>query len=116
LAPLPPKAEKAEKAIALYECHFGGKGGLLQNGDPVEYANAAGLMWGAVREALRENRLTIPRDDRLIAQLTNRCYAIGSHGKIELERKAAMKRRGLPSPDIADALALAMYEPREFTF
>ena len=27
-----------------------------------------------------------------------------------------MKKRGLPSPDMADALALALYEPRRYTW
>ena len=31
--------------------------------------------------------------------------------KDELERKEAMKKRGLSSPDMADALALALYNP-----
>ena len=36
---------------------------------------------------------------------------VSKDGKIELERKDAMKKRGLQSPDIADALALALYDP-----
>ena len=55
--------------------------------------------------------LQIPDDDALISQLSNRRYIVNKDGKLELERKEAMKKRGLPSPDIADALALALYDP-----
>ena len=96
----------------LYELHFGGRGGRMRSGDPVEFSNTTGLMWGAVREALRNGLLTLLYDNHLISQLTNRKYRLTSDGKIELERKEAMKKRGLHSPDRADALALALYKPR----
>jgi len=103
--------------VELYELHFGGRGGQIRLGDPVEYSNTTGLMWGAVREALRNEELTLVYDAELIAQLTNRKYSLNSAGRIELERKEAMKKRGLRSPDRADALALAMYRPRSgFSF
>ena len=34
-----------------------------------------------------------------------------SKGKIQLESKEEMKKRGLESPDTADSLSLAFYEP-----
>lgn len=97
--------------LEVYECHFGGEGGTVSPDDPVEYANSTGVMWGTVREALRKQTLVLWRDDRQITQLSNRRYSINSAGRIELERKEAMKKRGIQSPDIADALALAMYDP-----
>ena len=36
---------------------------------------------------------------------------MNSSGRIELERKESMKKRGLSSPDMADALALALHDP-----
>lgn len=98
----------------LYECHFGGEGGTISGdeGDPIDYENSTGIMWGAVRLALYEKRLQLWEDDQQIAQLSNRKYIVNSKGKIELEKKEAMKKRGLQSPDMADALALALYEPR----
>lgn len=102
----------------LYECHFGGEGGTVSGdeGDPIEYANSTGLMWGAVRLALYEQRLSLWENDQQISQLSNRKYVVNSKGQIELEKKEAMKKRGLPSPDMADALALALYEPRRYTW
>ena len=102
----------------VYECHFGGEGGPVggDEDDPVEYANGTGIMWGTVRLALFNQTLKLWENDLQISQLSNRKYVINSKGKIELERKEAMKKRGLPSPDMADALALALYEPRRYTW
>lgn len=102
----------------IYECHFGGEGGTVSDdeGDPIEYENSTGIMWGTVRLALYEQRLRLWENDQQIAQLSNRKYVVNSKGKIELEKKEAMKKRGLPSPDMADALALALYEPRKYTW
>ncbi len=100
----------------LFECHFGGRGGRVDDNDPMEMANSTGLMWGQVRQALKENRLKLPADDKLIEQLSNRKYRLCSDGRIVLERKEEMKRRGVPSPDRADALALALYSPQRGAF
>lgn len=109
---------EAPVVLELYECHFGGEGGTIGDvgDDPIEYENSTGLMWGAVRLALYEHRLKLWENDQQISQLSNRKYIVNSKGKIELERKEAMKKRGLHSPDMGDALALAMYEPRRYTW
>ena len=44
-----------------------------------------------------------------IAQLSTRKYRIASNGKIEIEGKDEMKKRGLKSPDRGDAAALSVY-------
>lgn len=55
----------------------------------------------------KECELVLPNDDELIAQLTVRKYGIyESKGKIKLESKKEMKKRGLKSPDRADCLFL----------
>lgn len=100
-----------EITLEVMECHFGGAGGTLETGDPIEYANSTGLMWGKIRKLMKEKALSIWNDDKLISQLSNRKYRVDSDGKIALERKEEMKKRGVSSPDIADALALAVYEP-----
>ena len=98
-------------SLDIVECHFGGEGGTVNDADPVEYQTSTGLMWGAVREALRTQSLKLWPDDKQISQLSNRRYVVNSAGKIELEKKEAMKKRGLSSPDMGDALALALYDP-----
>lgn len=73
--------------------------------DDEAYDNWGTESWGNLKSLLEE--IDIPNDDDLIAQLTSRKYHVTSKGKLKLERKEDMKKRGLPSPDRADALVLA---------
>lgn len=93
------KKEKNWVTVKLYECHFGGAGGKNKQEEPVEFSNSTGLMWGLLREKLKRNEIELIYDDKQITQLSNRKYRINSDGKIELERKEEMKKRGLTSPD-----------------
>lgn len=88
----------------IIPCNFGGPG-------DDHYANEAGLMWGNLRELFRTGDISLPDEPDLVGQLTTRKYAVNSKGKIALENKEDMKRRGVSSPDIADALALAFFRP-----
>jgi phage terminase large subunit len=45
----------------------------------------------------------MPNDDALIAELTAPTYSSTSTGKMVVESKADMKKRGMRSPDLADA-------------
>ena len=107
--------EKSLNARAV-ECHFGAKGGKVRNSEPISYFNSTGIMWGLIRTKFKEKSLYITEDSELINQLTNRKYFIESDGDIKLERKEDMKKRGVHSPDRADALALALYEPPTLEF
>ncbi|MCE2469682.1 MAG: hypothetical protein J4F32_04075 [Dehalococcoidia bacterium] len=71
----------------------------------------AELFWG-LRERFREGRIVIPDDSELTTQLLALQYKETESGRIQLARKDDIRRRGLPSLDKADALALAfMPEP-----
>lgn len=59
-----------------------------------------------------KGNLFLVEDDGLISQLTNRKNFINSDGSISLEKKEAMKKRGVLSSDRADFLELALNEPR----
>lgn len=102
--------------LEIIECHFGAEGGKIESDDPIEMENSTGIMWGIVREKLRKEELSICNNDKLISQLSTRRYMINGDGKIVLEKKEAMKKRGLKSPDIADALALSLYKPRRDSY
>ncbi|WP_405117956.1 hypothetical protein MHB43_21525 [Paenibacillus sp. FSL H8-0317] len=54
--------------------------------------------------------LQLPDDDVLTSQLTARKWSMTSKGKILLESKKDMKKRGLKSPDRADAYVLTFGE------
>jgi phage terminase large subunit len=91
--------------------------------DHEHYDNRGTEVWAAVRDHLKENlsayllgeqpTVELPNDERLISQLTTRKYRMTSKGKIVLERKEEMKKRGLDSPDRADAVALAFAPSQE---
>ncbi len=96
----------------------------VNNGSSAEdkhYANLGAQIWGNVRELLESNlsaimqgkepETEIPNDNELLKQLTTRKYHLNSKGRLELERKEDMKKRGVGSPDCADSLALAFYNP-----
>lgn len=76
--------------------------------DPEKYLNKRAEMWGEMREWLTYG--CIEDDAGLIDDLTGPEYGIHLKGQIKLESKDAMKKRGLSSPDDADALALTFAE------
>lgn len=51
--------------------------------------------------------ISIPSDDLLISELTSIKYKFTSRGQRQIESKEDMKKRGLKSPDSADAVMLA---------
>jgi hypothetical protein len=80
--------------------NFGGEG----NND---YHNAVSIWYGILKDMLKANELALPDDETLIAQLTTRKFSLTNKGRIMIERKEDMKKRGLQSPDSAEAVALA---------
>lgn len=77
--------------------------------DGITYRYRGDEMWGRMRDSM--DKLCIPADIDLKAQLTQREYGYTLSGnKIHLETKTEMKKRGLQSPDLADALALTFSE------
>lgn len=77
-------------------------------------------MWASIKDQLEQNIsnfingdpsvLQLPDDDVLITQLTARKWNMTSKGKMLLESKKDMKKRGLKSPDRADAFVLTFGE------
>lgn len=100
----------------VIEVQFGGKPDRSQVGQEgaVVYANKAAEMWGLMRDWLRGGMLEY--DPELLGDLTGREYGyVARDGRdaIALEKKDDMKKRGLASPDNADALALTFAYPVE---
>jgi phage terminase large subunit len=63
-------------------------------------------LWLSLKEWLAARACKIPKDDDLKAELCGPTYTFQSNGKIKVEGKQDLKRRGLRSPDMADALCL----------
>ncbi len=106
--------------IEVIPCNNGGKA------MDAHYENAGTEMWGNIRELMEQNFsskirgdgpvLQLPQDEELIKQLANRKYHMTSRGRIALEKKDDMKKRGLGSPDCADSLALCLYNPQTMSY
>lgn len=88
--------------------------------DPHRFSGQRAEMWWNARGLLQPQVLDDGRSqqeirldvDRLtLAQLAGPNYKSDSGGRIAIERKADMKRRGVASPDRAEAILLALYEP-----
>lgn len=79
--------------------------------DPEKFVLRRDELWWQLREELREGRIGPLSDSRTQAQLSAIRYGFDSRGRIKVESKDEMSKRGLPSPDRADALALAFFSP-----
>jgi hypothetical protein len=72
------------------------------------YTNLRSELWFRVKGWLEDRGCKLPDNDRLIAELTSVRYRYMSSGKMAVESKDEMRKRGLKSPDLADALCLSL--------
>lgn len=80
--------------------------------DERKYANRRAEMWGGMKEWLdTPGGVLIPDSNALHGDLIGPQYAYDSLGRTKLEKKEDMRKRGLPSPDEGDALALTFADP-----
>ena len=63
-------------------------------------------LWWKTREWFDERNTHIPNQDELIAELAMPRYNYTSAGKLKVESKEEMRKNGVQSPDLADALCL----------
>lgn len=89
---------------------------------PDEFADLGSEMAWNLRRAFEETYLhrddpemgiSIPNDKHLVHQLSARRYDYRSDGRIKIEPKSQMRKRGERSPDRADALAMAWWLRRD---
>ncbi|GHF70718.1 hypothetical protein [Seohaeicola zhoushanensis] len=87
--------------------NFGARSDAPRTGERA--ANKRTEMWLSARAWLAGGHL--PKLDRLAAELCAPMYRFDSSNALILERKEDMKKRGIPSPDTADAFALTFAYP-----
>lgn len=78
--------------------------------DGESVANKGAECWSMLRSWLKTGG-AIDDDADLRSQLESREYGYNQHNEIVLEPKDVMKKRGLASPDLADAIALTFAYP-----
>ncbi len=64
-------------------------------------------LWLSLKAWLSTRAVRIPRDDSLRHEIVAPRYSFASTGRIVVESKDAMRKRGMRSPDLADALCLS---------
>lgn len=74
------------------------------------YVNRRAEMWGLLKEWLK-GPCQLPDSDTLQADLCGVQHSFDSSGRLKLEQKEHMRKRGLRSPDEGDALALTFALP-----
>jgi len=87
--------------------NFGAKSDYNRTGEKA--ANKRTEMWLTARDWL--TRGALGKDERLAAELSAPMYRYDANNALILERKEDMKKRGVPSPDVADAFALTFAYP-----
>ncbi len=79
-----------------------------------KYENMTTYLWGTVKDLMMMEEISLENDNEMVGQFSCRKYRLTSRGKIILESKEEMKKRGIASPDRADAVALSCYEKKTF--
>ena len=103
--------------IPVIEVDFGSKADEFFS-DGTKYANKRAEIWGGVRNWLPTGsiqRITtgenVGNSISLVDELTAPTYALNKQEAIQLESKKEMRARGVPSPNVADALACTFAYP-----
>lgn len=105
--------------VPVYEVQFGANPDGTNLYNPMaKYRNKRSEIWGEMRDWLKEGAIPdfkIPQLNgdilTLVEELTGPTYGLNDQEEIQLERKRDMRRRGVPSPNVADALACTFAIP-----
>jgi len=72
------------------------------------YLNLRAELWFKLKDWLAAKDCKLPVDSALFSELVSPRYQFTSSGKMKIESKDEMRKRGLPSPDKADAICLTL--------
>jgi hypothetical protein len=72
-----------------------------------KFENRKAELYWVLREDIRDKKISLPDDKELINQLCSIKFSFTRKGRIKIESKDEMKKRGFKSPDKADSLAIA---------
>lgn len=81
--------------------------------DPARrFANLKACFYQNLADAFERDQIDGLTDALTISQLAGIMYEIDLHGRLKIEAKEEARKRGVPSPDRAEALILALGQPR----
>lgn len=75
--------------------------------DPERFVNARAEWYWGLRERFEAGAIDLHDDDLLAGQLSAIKFSYDARGRIKIETKDEMKKRGMPSPDRADTVMMA---------
>ena len=81
--------------------------------NPEMFVNLRAELFWELRKRFMNGEIAIPDDPGLTGQLLGLKYDVDSAGKTKMESKALLRKKGLPSPDKADAMAMAFMASQE---
>jgi len=80
-----------------------------------KFANKkAEIMW-YMRGLFEDGEVGILEDGNIVGDLTSVRYGYTNDQKIMIEQKKELRKRGIPSPDFADALGIALWIAQEYS-
>jgi hypothetical protein len=98
-----------EQGMNVIPFHGGGRPSGPGPGG-VKFKNLRAEMYWSLRKAFEDGEIDLdPEDELLQAQLSNIKFSVDSSGVIKVETKDEMRKRGLKSPDRADAVMMSRY-------
>lgn len=84
--------------------------------DRDRYMRLRDELWFQGKAWFESRAVRIPRDDKLISEIVGPTYRVESSGKLKVESKDDMKKRGIKSPNVADAFLLTFAGGDEAAF
>ena len=102
------KAEGQLPRLVVVPVNFGSRPPQT-DGDMEHYKDMTTYLWAGLKSMMESRSVVLQNDNELIAQLSVRKYYLASDGKLKLESKDDMKKRGIKSPDRGDAVSLACF-------
>ena len=84
----------------------------LRENDPAKrFVNLKACAYQALADAFERDQVDGLTDEETIGQLAGIRWELDSQGRIKIESKERARERGVPSPDRAEALMLAVCKP-----
>ncbi len=83
-----------------------------ENDPSRRFTNQRAMFYQNLADALERDQVDGLTDEITIGQLASVWYEIDSRGRLMIESKESARARGVPSPDRADALMLALGKPQ----
>lgn len=77
---------------------------------PDAYRNRRAELWAKLKSWLTDGPVSIPDREDIAADLSSIQFSYDAHNRLQMESKPDMRKRGVKSPDFADAMCMCFAE------